>query len=99
MKCPQCFGAGVIDYPIDYEKGLFDEKFCSMCNGSGEVQTNYEWLQTCTMEEMAKAFKNELFIKPILLEMCMKAMQDVGYMSRIKVAEQVILEWLKEKHD
>ena len=61
-------------------------------------QTNEEWFCQLSTEEKAKAITHEFYIYPKLLERCLKATKNVDRINHIKVAEQVILEWLKQPH-
>ena len=48
--CPKCKGEGEFFWD-DHCQGMFME--CDMCNGTGEVQTNEEYMQTCSSDELA----------------------------------------------
>ena len=69
------------------------------CEKYEHEQTNEEWFTSLSTEEKAKAITHEFYIYPKLLEKCLKATRNVDRINHIKVAEQVILEWLKEKHN
>lgn len=52
MKCKHCDGAGF------YENGASQFK-CVYCDGTGEVeQTEQEYIQTCTTEQLAEVIGN-----------------------------------------
>lgn len=90
MKCEECGGTGKVQKWFyertgfgKYEKVCGDVK-CEWCNGTGEVeQTEQEYLQTCTTEQLAECLTNISF--------------NTGYDS-YNVVFQKITEWLKQPH-
>lgn len=94
MKCRMCNGTGKTEgyfYESTEMKGIYKQVNvtikCNNCNGTGEIeQTNFEFMQSCTMEEMVDT------IAKIKCE---------GYaiwpsMEEIK---QDVRDWLQEGHD
>ena len=61
MKCKACNGTGKIK-AIDFAKPDWKdiEKACPICCGSGVIeQTKFDFMQSCTMEEMVEMLTNE----------------------------------------
>ena len=63
MKCPKCSGAGYI-----YNNLVGYAEDCSVCHGTGEVQTNEEWLKSMNTEQLAEflgnvGFENETIVR------------------------------------
>ena len=70
---------------------------CPICGGTGETkniigkveQTNFQYMQNCTMEEMAKVIAQRVLerfdLEPDIFE--------------VNWEKKEILEWLKEKHN
>ena len=79
MKCPKCSGAGYI-----YNNLVGYAEDCSVCHGTGEVQTNEERFCTLSTEEKAKFLCN-------IYEMGKNGKQ---YFMRLDKA----VEWLKQPH-
>jgi hypothetical protein len=92
MKCPNCGGTGK-----EYWNGnvFCNTGFeCDKCNGTGEielVQTNKEWLQTATTEQLADAFfaYRYAFATP---------KQKLWMSASEKCIKTDIIEWLKKPH-
>ena len=94
MKCKYCNGTGTI-------KSIFGEDcVCPECVGYGEVvePTNFEFMQDCTMEEMAEWFSKHLDPCDSGCYHCMirKYCHADGCTREIK---EYWLDWLKEKHN
>ena len=89
MKCPKCNGRGTVGY---YHIDHFVDIECDRCNGSGEVSevemTNEEWLRSASSNDMATMIATKL------LEL---ARHEYGMCD--VVDRDIVLEWLKEKHD
>lgn len=82
MICPQCNGTGYCD--------LYMENECPMCDGTGEVeQTRFEFMQTCTIEEMAEVLSN------ISTDAWFAGLND---MDRPVVQKDNWQQWLKQPH-
>ena len=91
--CEYCHGAGKIKTIklISAEQG-FDcvEEVCTKCNGSGEYeQTNFEFIQSCTMEEMAELISREVQEQIALYK---------HYKTPKRYSKISYIQWLKEKH-
>ena len=54
MKCPMCGGTGEINVPVTEHLGrvLYGKEQCDACDGTGEVQTNEEWMKSLNTEEL-----------------------------------------------
>ena len=99
MKCPICHGKGrVQDHKYneehDIEYLVYCEKKCEYCNGTGEVneplQTNEEWLRTCSTEELAEWIVH-------IADQC--TISHECNLCESWCDEKKVMEWLKEKHD
>lgn len=91
MKCPKCGGKGKTTEYDGLRKFWCDYK-CEMCNGTGEVMTEQEYLQTCTTEQLAEALLNIMANNEFtlyLLHTEKKSVQDI---------KGAVVEWLKQPH-
>ena len=77
MKCEACKGRGFY-----WHMGI-EKLECGVCHGSGEVQTNEEWLRNASTEELAE----------ILYRLCNHASIFGGGTT------EEFVEWLKENHN
>lgn len=87
MKCPKCGGDGVITFSKMDKNGYFNDaffaKYCSVCHGTGEVQTNEEWFCQLSTEEKAKVLRRRTY----------------GNSEDNESVEQGWVNWLKAKHE
>lgn len=85
--CSRCNGNGSVLYPIDYEKGLFDETNCDLCGGSGEVLTNEEWFASLPITEKSS----------FLAKMVTEAIKEHGKCGATRCESSIWWdEWLKQ---
>ena len=88
MKCPKCGGKGKTTEYDGLRKFWCDYK-CEMCNGTGEVMTEQEYLQTCTTGQLAEWIVH-------LADDC--TMQHECDLCNSWCDEKRVMEWLKQPH-
>lgn len=94
MKCKACNGKGYFTeciYESD-EIGFVDKNYeCAVCHGTGQIeQTHFEYMQSCTMEELG------CFICEKLMH---GACGECKFMKPIDGRHTCCLrEWLKQPH-
>lgn len=94
MKCKHCDGKGyayvrTAPNPIT---GCGYKRICDYCHGTGEIkQTEQEWLQTCSTEELAEWLLEhmECIGCPANQEKCHR---------QYDICKETIMEWLKRPH-
>jgi len=54
--CKKCNGTGELRVPVEEHLGtvLYGTEQCDECDGTGEAQTNEEWLRTLPADEQVK---------------------------------------------
>lgn len=83
MECPYCDGTGISRYSKDYKYP------CTICDGTGHIQTNMEWLQSMSEKPLAYWLANT----------CRKAMWEDKYDNNDdKSTLDYWKEWLKQPH-
>ena len=107
MKCEECGGTGKVQKWFyertgfgKYEKVCGDVK-CEWCNGTGEVeQTEEEFIQSCTTEQLADILYN-FFMARTFCHICPENnVCDIGYKCKYGTGdkkEDFVL-WLKQPH-
>ena len=92
MKCPECDGRGYLEelLPTKFMGRFTQYKAieCSVCHGKGVVQTNEEWLRQASTEELAKVLYS-VWVNGFF-EQKTSVPEDIN---------NLIIAWLKEKHD
>ena len=84
MKCPKCNGTGTC---CVWDKETF---YCKLCHGTGEIeQANFNFMQSCTMEEMAELISSEVQEQISLYKY---------YKTPKRFSKISYIQWLKEKH-
>ena len=88
MKCcPKCNGRGKTTEYDGLRKFWCDYK-CEMCNGTGEVLTEQEYIQTCNTEQLA-----EWIVRIVDCEFC-----PVKKPCKKQPCKKQIERWLKQPH-
>ena len=98
MKCEECGGTGKVQKWFyertgfgKYEKVCGDVK-CEWCNGTGEVeQTEQEYLQTCTTEQLADVFFDYRYANAT-------PRQKLWMSASEECIKTDMVEWLKQPH-
>lgn len=93
MICPKCDGRGKTTEYDGLRKFWCDYK-CEVCNGTGEVMTEQEWLQTCDAEQLAD------FIADVCYELLDDVWSNDGDTScdYRETEKNYWVEWLKQPH-
>ena len=90
MICQKCDGRGKTTEYDGLRKFWCDYK-CEVCNGTGEVMTEQEYLQTCNTEQLADVFFDYRYINATpQQQLWMSANEDF--------VKGGIAEWLKQPH-
>ena len=106
MICQKCDGRGKTTEYDGLRKFWCDYK-CEVCNGTGEVMTEQEWLQTATTEQLAEFLLKigEIDEAPIPCGDLMECSKNCGLYSQcagddvMPTNKEIWLEWLKQPHN
>ena len=90
-RCPVCGGSGKITEYDGLRKFWCDYK-CEVCDGTGEVMTEQEYLQTCNTEQLAEELLAWWF------DGANTYSQFGLFKWEIDEAKEKIVEWLKQPH-
>ena len=99
MICPKCGGKGKTTEYDGLRKFWCDYK-CEVCNGTGEVMTEQEYLQSCNTEQLAEYLASTFDLcgagchHCFLANVCLTKAKNGNCLTQ----EQMIVEWLKQPH-